>query len=340
MVDGAETIGSHGGVNGVNNRFTFTIAENSHLTGYNFGELGREARFVSIKDFFTSTPVYATMANVNSNGVSTWVTLASGFVGTTQASVTLNAAKTQLTMLITENGQQQTTTIPVTDPRVTVMGASGGATLFRIAGQRSDFTFTPVSSGGGEGEPESATFAPTGTAATPAAAEYSGELPGPEGEPSEESIAAPMSSSASQIDATAVGASLALTSNGTLPLTTSTMVGPELIAGFNSLPTATPTTTVSTTSTSVGSTDYNATGSSNGLLDSSSAEDDLESEDDNSEEDQAPEQSSDETDAAQHTALQSWNEEEWAWLSGQDDEDEDGEGEAVDEVMASESWEF
>jgi cyclophilin family peptidyl-prolyl cis-trans isomerase len=358
VVDGADTLGSHGGSKPLNDRFSFTVAEDSHLAGYNFGELGREARFVSIRDFLTSTPTHATMASVTSSGASSWVTLdGAGFDATTQASVTLNAAKTELTMLITENGQQLSTTIPMTDPRVTVMGESAGAMLLRIAGSRSSFTFTPVSSGSGEpsGEPGSASFAPlvappvAPRMAPPAAGEpvttssnsAPPALPGPAGEPA--IAAAPLTSPVLSFDSASVGASLALASNGSLPVSSSSLVGPTApLAGLDSLPSV-AANVPSTTPANVSPTNYIAGGSSNGLLISPQQDnpqsDDLDSDEQNSEDQPASADEPNQAEAIQQAALEHWNEEDWSWLkSHADEEDESVPGEAVDEVMAAESW--
>lgn len=180
VVDGPESLGSFGGTKPSNDKMSFTIPQDSHLTNYNFGEYGREAKFVTMKDFLTSTPIGASYLGVTSAGSVSWMQLGPSFSNVTATSGSLNTAKTQLTLNITENGQQFTATIAMNDAtKIKQLANTNGALLLHLLGTRQSLGFTAVNNNGAQGE------APVAAAAAPQGESFattSNELPGPQPE--------------------------------------------------------------------------------------------------------------------------------------------------------------
>jgi cyclophilin family peptidyl-prolyl cis-trans isomerase len=337
MVDAGETLGVFGGTKTANDAMSFTIPENSHLSGYNFGEAGRQAQFVNMRDFLTSTPVGASMVNLTSSGALGWMQLGPSFKGVTAASASLNSAKTQLTLTITENGQQFSTTLSMTDTaKIQKITESSGALLLKILDARASLGFTAVSSGAQGEAPATTSAASSSTSnndsiapqgeASPAV--ESSSMPGPQGE----AFAAPSNDTSSLLTAaynnvapTTAGANAvqdSVTNDVVAPLASS-------LPSYGSMNLVNPT--------ALGGTNYANTGSSSSpsTTDADETEDGekVESEDDS-------EPSADEAAAARAAAIDALNDETLSWVDGDAHEAEDGdeEEEAVDAVMADGEW--
>lgn len=56
LLDGPDTVGSQGGSSAVNDQFSLELEQGVAASGYNFGERGVPARFVTYRDFLSSTP--------------------------------------------------------------------------------------------------------------------------------------------------------------------------------------------------------------------------------------------------------------------------------------------
>lgn len=303
MVDGPESLGAFGGNKATNDKMSFTIPQDSHLTNYNFGEYGRQAQFVTMKDFLTSTPVGASLMCVTSAGSVSWMQLGPSFSATTTASGSLNAAKTQLTLNITENGQQFSAIIAMNDAtKVAVIGQSNGAMLLRVLGTRTTLGFTAVSSAQGEAATNSFA-APQGESA-PAAQET---LPGPQGE------------ATSDLDvATASALSTPLAPVGSTSYVSNTA---DESYGVTSVADSSSNIGTSTTTASMA----DSYGSS-------------ESTDEAEADEAAP---TPEEVEAQDEAISDWQDNAWNWLSSEEEEDTaDGasEEEVVDALMAEGDW--
>jgi hypothetical protein len=215
--------------------------------------------------------------------------------------------------------------------------------LLQLLGSRSDFNFTPVSSGGegeAEGEPNSAAPAASQTNSAPPPASSTYDENAAEGEPT--SFASP-----AVADNSALAASLALTaptpsaiaspaSDPTTPLSqyisSPPAIGPSFVPSLSS-------------EINVGSTSYVAAdASSNGLLEESDDAESPRKQNDEDQDEESTESDSTAAEAAVAEAVATWDAgENYDWT--QDDEadipDEDAEVDleaALDAVLAEELW--
>jgi cyclophilin family peptidyl-prolyl cis-trans isomerase len=356
MVDGADRLGTHGGNTVANDKLGFTIPQDSHLRNYNFGELGRQARFVTMKDFLTSTPVSASMAAIMTNGNSAWVQLGPSYAaGTTATAVVSNG---QLTMTITENGQQFKAIMSMTDAsKVQKVGTDGGAMLLRILGTRQSLGFAPVvtqsslintndnsgdNSSGASGEaPATSSLPNTADDATNNVPTQS-DLPDGDGE---EGL---LDNVPSFVGPSFSNTALATAAINTLPLGApasqpiSTFVGPSLSSSYLSTSSSSGASYNSVV-TGDSSSSY-ANGSSSYIATTSDGEAEGDKPDsDDGESEEAPRAES--SQAARDEAVESWNDDAWTWWQQQDEHDGEEEETApseqqiVDAVMAQGDWE-
>ena len=73
VIDGKETAGSTGGTTTQNDKIAFTsLAQNSNVTGNNFGERGRKAEHISLRDFFASSSRNYVAAVLDNTGAALW----------------------------------------------------------------------------------------------------------------------------------------------------------------------------------------------------------------------------------------------------------------------------
>ena len=141
-----------------NDSFAIALDQNTNATALNFGELGRQASFISIRDLFASTPRQSVLAAVNSSSEIVWSAPGIGWEGYSITGLQRIPSSNQLKVNAVQTGSTQTvtTTLDVSRPdQVQVLGDQNGTQLLRFLGPASQYTFTPVpSQGSGEGEGE------------------------------------------------------------------------------------------------------------------------------------------------------------------------------------------
>jgi len=132
-IDGKEKVGSQGGTSTQNDKIVIAnLAQNTNGTGNNFGERGRQASLITLRDFFArSSKNYVTVA-LDAAGTTLWHSLkGTPFAGYTNPIVSL--INNQINVEGT-NAQSQPVeaNLPLTDTRIRLLGASGGNKLFQI----------------------------------------------------------------------------------------------------------------------------------------------------------------------------------------------------------------
>ncbi len=133
-IDGKEKVGSQGGTSSQNDKIVIAnLAQNTNGTGNNFGERGRQASLITLRDFFSSSSRNSVMAALDSTGATLWQSIKGNpFQGFTDPLVTL--VNNQIKVEGTNGGSQPVTAnLPLTDARVRMLGASGTNKLFQVA---------------------------------------------------------------------------------------------------------------------------------------------------------------------------------------------------------------
>jgi hypothetical protein len=154
--DGVDSAGSQGG-GATNDVITVGLPENVNATNYNFGEVGRQAPYVGIRDLFASNKrpqlllVVDTTMNLTAYAAnSTWMSVHSPAV---------SLSSDQRTWNVTVQNGQQSQLVAAFPNRYSsafqVLGSQAGKTLLRIVGRLTDLPFQ-IANNGGDGEGESA----------------------------------------------------------------------------------------------------------------------------------------------------------------------------------------
>ncbi len=166
-IDGRETAGSLGGDTSVNDQITFTIESGETATGYNFGEHGRDAPYISPLDFLASTPPRQVFAETNGDSGAKWYAFQGEWDGFDRAEFISSEGSTRLTVRSSSSAVTDSAfDITHTDPMVYFAFGelvSEATSLIRIVGDLdalSNFTVPPDvggnpddnSGGSGEGE--------------------------------------------------------------------------------------------------------------------------------------------------------------------------------------------
>jgi len=134
VLDGKEKVGSQGGTSTQNDKIVIAnLVQNTTGTGNNFGERGRQASLIKLRDFFSRSSRNSVMAALDSAGATLWQSVKGNpFQGFTNPLVTLvnNQIKVEGT-----NGSSQpvAANLPLTDTRVRMLGTSGTNKLFQIS---------------------------------------------------------------------------------------------------------------------------------------------------------------------------------------------------------------
>lgn len=150
LLDGLDTIGSQGGT-ALNDRLTMRVEETTVGVENNFGERGRQAPYVLLRDFFTTRdqlPNFArrfdhTILAATSSQGQLWVWMGPDWDGFQSAQLTLSDDQSSVTLtLVDQNQQTQTRTLQLTDSRLVVLGRLGDQVLIRLHGGPSAFGLT------------------------------------------------------------------------------------------------------------------------------------------------------------------------------------------------------
>ncbi|MEX2173763.1 MAG: Ig-like domain-containing protein [Pirellulaceae bacterium] len=134
-IDGRDRVGSQGGANRQNDRIAVQLAQNTHGTGNNFGERGRQASLITLADFFASKSRSNITAAFDSAGNELWRSMkGSAFPGYADTKLSLQNGGNRIRVEGT-NGQSQpvSATLPIDDSRVRVLGSSGAHRLIQLA---------------------------------------------------------------------------------------------------------------------------------------------------------------------------------------------------------------
>jgi large repetitive protein len=135
-IDGIDTAGSLGGTVSNNQIVISSLAQGATGTNYNFGELGRAAATISLRDFFSSTSRNYAHAAFDSAGNALWhTTNGSAWNGHTATTFALVNNKSVIRTQSTNGGaqlmakSQSTSKLPVRQS-----GANGGNVLYYVPG--------------------------------------------------------------------------------------------------------------------------------------------------------------------------------------------------------------
>jgi cyclophilin family peptidyl-prolyl cis-trans isomerase len=145
MVDGAESVGSIAATVSANDQFSIALPQNTDATGFNFGERGRTAATISIRDLFASRSHNYLMVAVDTTTGGQWTLAKGNWQGFTNAKATIVTSNnvSSLKLDVTNpQGQQQTATVPLTDGRIHQLGTSGNVRLYKIVAAPASFGFT------------------------------------------------------------------------------------------------------------------------------------------------------------------------------------------------------
>lgn len=155
-IDGKDTAGSQGGNSATNDKIIITgLAQNTNGVNNNFGERGRQiatmvngvqVALVSIRDFFSSNSRNYAIAAFDASDNSLWhTTHGPGWQNVTASLVALQNNSSQLKLDITNaQSQELTTTLQVTDDRVSLIAEPGNNALYRLRGGPATLNFVPV----------------------------------------------------------------------------------------------------------------------------------------------------------------------------------------------------
>jgi len=158
MVDGAESIGSIPATISANDQFTIDLPQDTHASNFNFGERGRAAATVSIRDLFASRTHNFLMIAVDATTGSQWSIAKGTWQGYTNVSAKLTTSgSVSILKLDATNpqSQAQSANIPLPDSRVELLGVSGNWRLYKIIANPASFGF----SGGMDGPVTSSSLA-------------------------------------------------------------------------------------------------------------------------------------------------------------------------------------
>lgn len=169
FIDGRDTVGSQGGT-AENDRFVITLGENVVGSGNNFGERGREPRYVRVHELFASRRRYASallMVNVQANTSTLLQSRGLNDVQLVQAN--LSPDQQTWSIVLTMPSHQLMTTLPNRPSRfLHPLGKVGDIVLLSLSGihngppfqlvarpePESPMTGPSSSSGEGEGKPQ------------------------------------------------------------------------------------------------------------------------------------------------------------------------------------------
>ena len=152
LKDGIDTLGTLGGDDSVNDEFSaIGLPDGSEGKGYNFAERGPSDTFARLADFIVTRAELenfgtrynnAILAAVDINNGQVWSSMGPGWGAFASSNTTVSADETTYTLSVTDSGgNEQSTTVPQGDDKLTMIGRVGDILLIRLNGDRSAFTF-------------------------------------------------------------------------------------------------------------------------------------------------------------------------------------------------------
>jgi len=155
LIDGIDSGGTLGTVTGAD-ELTVNLAQNVDGQSLNFGERGRQAAYISVVDFFASTPRESVVATASTNGSSQWYAIEGGWSHANTLSLALQSNQTSAELeVVTSDAQEYTTMLNLRSPEhVQRLGASGTMQVLRIVGAPAKLFPDADCAACGEGEGE------------------------------------------------------------------------------------------------------------------------------------------------------------------------------------------
>ena len=156
LLDGQDTLGNAGGSAAVSDQFTLDLEQGTTARGYNFGERGREARFIGIESLFALRANTGVLAATEPGSGQRWYSFMDGWNDFSSANVTISADLQTLDVEVRDE-QDNPMSLRLGTGRTRsahVLGNSGNLQFVEIVGSAASFNFeTPNGNGGGESEP-------------------------------------------------------------------------------------------------------------------------------------------------------------------------------------------
>jgi large repetitive protein len=135
-IDGKETAGSQGGTTNTNNQIVVAnLAQNVNGVNNNFGERGRQASLITLRDFFASRSRNYALAALDNSGAALWTSMKGNvFAGYSNPTFSLVNNATQIKVEGTNGSSQPVSaTLPVTDSRIRLLGTASNNKLYQVS---------------------------------------------------------------------------------------------------------------------------------------------------------------------------------------------------------------
>jgi hypothetical protein len=147
VIDGRDTVGAQGGQM-VNDQFTITLAEGVDGTGNNFGEQGRTANFVGLRDFFAIRTEPLVVSAITPTGQA-WYSARPDWSAFDQVDVDLADNVLAYSVAVTANGSTQTSVTSQfdADQRAQIIGQTPDATLVAVMAASAQYGFVAPDAG-------------------------------------------------------------------------------------------------------------------------------------------------------------------------------------------------
>lgn len=153
LVDGIDSVGTQGG-SAADDQLTIALAQDVNGTENNFGERGRESRYISLFDFFASTPRDTVLALTGSNSQAQWYAIEGGWDSARSVELVIDdAAQTAALDVADDTNTHHNATLDLSDPAtVQMLGQASNGHLLRVVASPHTL-FPDAACACGEGEP-------------------------------------------------------------------------------------------------------------------------------------------------------------------------------------------
>ena len=136
VIDGIDSVG--GVASGTNDQHSVSVGSGANVGGVNFGERGLQPAFFGNSLFLSSALSGGAGIGVGPDGRTSWFCLDSGWSSFRSVNATVSGSVVNITAR-TLNGDTLSSTIPVTDSRVQVIGNASSGFLVRLTGNSSEY---------------------------------------------------------------------------------------------------------------------------------------------------------------------------------------------------------
>jgi len=133
LIDGLDSIGTQGGTV-ADDQLTVALDQETDGKENNFGERGRESRFVSLFDFFASTPRNSVLALTDAGTTSSWYAIEGGWDSARGVELVVDdAGQTAALDVADDQNVHHNVTLDLTDPtEIQVIGHAAAQRLLRV----------------------------------------------------------------------------------------------------------------------------------------------------------------------------------------------------------------